>query len=136
MSIVDSATACYTLVNKVVSDKVSSGEIEQGDAGDFANSICDAFKQAANEAGDNDFADKLTPLVEGRLGEDGVTAFASLYSDVNGIITSQFGAGKITSPEEAAAGANAICDAFKMSANEAGSDDFAEIFQAKIQEYL
>jgi hypothetical protein len=117
-------------------DKISSGKVKESDAVAFANSICDAFKQAANEAGSDDFADKFKPLVEGRLEEDGVKAFASLYIDVNVVIRNQCSAGKITSAEQAVAAANTICDAFKISANEAGSDNFPDIFKAKIQHYL
>jgi hypothetical protein len=136
MSFVESATACYVKASEAAFSKVSSGEITEADAAELANSICDAFKQAANEAGENDFPDKFTPLVEGRLGEDGVAAFGTFYTDVNLFLMSLFETGKIGSPQEAGDIANAIADKFKMSANEAGADDFPAIFSEKIQEYL
>ncbi len=134
MSIVESATLCYNLIGQTVSEKIASGDIEASDATAVANSICDAFKQAANEAGENDFPEKFTPLVEGRLGEDGVNAFATLYSVMGGAVIEMFKAGKISSAEEANANANAICDAFKTSANAEG--EFAEVFQSQIQDYM
>ncbi len=106
------------------------------DAGAFANSICDALKQASAEAGENDFPEKFTNLVGSHFTEDEVTVFACFYAAVKSLVSYRLTSGKISSPEQAIENKKAICDVFKKAANAAGQNDFPDLFRAQIQEYL